>query len=80
MYDNIFNHNLFGGNVGDMMDLETFYNVVYNAINKHPSYVILSDIEKERKVKILENLIKFYENKELYERCSRLQDIKRAVS
>lgn len=76
---NLFNRKMFGNTIGDLIDRDTFYNAVYEAINQHPSYVILSDLEHDKKIKIIDDMIQFYVEREDYERCSRLQSIKNAL-
>lgn len=76
---NLFNRRMFGNTIGDLIDRDTFYNTVYDAINQHPSYVILSDLDHEKKSKIIEDMIQFYIEREDYERCARLKSIKDAI-
>ena len=56
-----------------------FYQALYEAISKHPNYVILSDLEPEKKIKVLESMIQYYETKESYEKCSVLLNIKKEI-
>lgn len=57
-----------------------FFNALYNAIMEHPAYVVLSDMPKERKDEILEDMLKHYESTEDYEKCSRLLAMKKSLT
>ena len=46
-----------------------FINTLYHAISKHPSYVILSDMDMSRKNDIIKALLSYYEKREDYEKC-----------
>ena len=46
-----------------------FFAALYQAMIEHPSYVIVSDMPQERKLDILENMLKFYEDREDFEKC-----------
>jgi hypothetical protein len=56
-----------------------FFQTLYSAISNHPSYVILSDMEYNKKAKIIDQMISFYENREDYEKCSVLLGIKKEI-
>lgn len=58
---------------------EIFLNTLYNAINMHPSYIILSDMPRERKLEIITELISYYEKREDYEKCAKMLKIKKDV-
>lgn len=58
---------------------DSSYQGLYDAICKHPSYVILSDLETDKKVKIISDMIKYYEIKESYEKCAKLLNIKKGI-
>lgn len=58
---------------------DQFYQALYEAISKHPSYVILSDLESEKKLKVLDGMIKYYEARESYEKCATLLNIKKEI-
>lgn len=60
-------------------DKEAFFQTLFSAISKHPSYVILSDMETSRKNKIIDQMIAFYEIKEDFEKCLVLMDIKKEI-
>lgn len=58
---------------------DQFYQALYNAISKNPTYVILSDLDIDKKVKIISDMIEYYESKEAYEKCAKLLDIKKGI-
>lgn len=58
---------------------DQFYQALYEAISKHPSYVVLSDLESEKKLKVLDGMIQYYEAKESYEKCATLLNIKKEI-
>lgn len=62
-----------------LINTEKFFQAVYNAIQKHPTYVILSDFESDRKLYILEQMLKHYENKEDFEKCKAIFEVKKQV-
>lgn len=62
-----------------LVNTENFFKAIYDAIQKHPTYVILSDFESDRKMFILEEMLKHYENKEDFEKCKVIFDIKKQV-
>ena len=57
----------------------TFFQVLYQAMMEHPSYIILSDMERERKVDILKQMLKHYENIEDYEKCANLIKLQKSL-
>lgn len=62
-----------------LVNTENFFKAIYDAIQKHPTYVILSDFESDRKMFILEEMLKHYENKEDFEKCKVIFEIKKQV-
>lgn len=62
-----------------LVNTENFFRAVYDAIQQHPTYVILSDFEEDRKLFILERMLKFYEEREDFEKCKVIFDIKNQV-
>jgi len=60
-------------------DEDAFYNMLYMAITKHPSYVIMSDLEIDRKETILGVMLKHFENKEEFEKCASIYNIKKQI-
>ena len=46
---------------------------------EHPAYVLLSDMPKERKFEILEDMLNYYENLEAYEKCANLIKMKESI-
>lgn len=56
-----------------------FYQGLYDAICKHPSYVILSDLETDEKIEIINSMIGYYEAREAYENCAKLVEIKKEL-
>ena len=49
-----------------------FFAMLYQAMMEHPAYIILSDMPQDRKVDILNNMLKFYEEREDFEKCINL--------
>lgn len=62
-----------------LVNTENFFKAIFDAIQKHPTYVILSDFESDRKMFILEEMLKHYENKEDFEKCKVIFEIKKQV-
>lgn len=58
---------------------DQFYQALFEAISKHPSYVVLSDLESEKKINVLDGMIQYYEAKESYEKCTTLLNIKKEI-
>jgi len=82
MHDDIFNEdgiNSMSFAMSKLTDDDHFYNIVYEAIMRHPSYVILSESNMDRKVQIITNMIIFFEQKEDYEKCYELFNIKKEL-
>lgn len=61
-------------------DENTFYNVLYMAISKHPSYVILSDVTAERKSNILNKMLTYFEIREEFEKCAYIHNINKQIN
>ncbi len=57
-----------------------FFSVLYNAMMEHPAYVLLSDMPKERKFEILEDMLNYYENLEAYEKCANLVKMRDSIN
>ena len=82
MYDDIFNGegiNSLNFAMSKLMDEDYFYNIVYEAVMSHPSYVIVANGKEERKLQIIGNMIKFFEEKEDYEKCFDLFQVKKEI-
>lgn len=62
-----------------LLNSERFFKCVFDAIQKHPTYVILSDFETDRKMFILEKMLEHYESKEDFEKCKVIFDIKKQI-
>lgn len=86
--DNIFFNNFINyGNsnwgyisiLNGLLDDESIYKVVYNAIMSRPSFVIMADSDPNKKIEILDNMIKFFESREEYEKCNELVKIKNCI-
>lgn len=58
---------------------EAFFQTLFSAICKHPSYVILSDLKTSDKNEIIDQMISFYEGREDFEKCIVLMDIKKEI-
>jgi hypothetical protein len=58
---------------------EALYAVLYKAISKHPSYVVLSDLPVDRKMNIIEEMLIHFELKEDYEKCANLLKLKKEL-
>lgn len=56
-----------------------FFQVLYQAMMEHPSYIILSDMERDRKVEILQQMLSHYENLEDYEKCANLFKLQKSL-
>lgn len=69
----------FSAVLNGLTDKETTFNIVYEAVINNPTFVILAGGDSERKIKILNKMIKHFESLEEYEKCSKLLKVKRAV-
>jgi hypothetical protein len=58
---------------------DLFFKTLYNAIVVNTAYVIVSDISDERKTQIINQMIKYYEGREDYEKCANLLKIKKEI-
>jgi hypothetical protein len=56
-----------------------FFNALFKAMTHHPTYVILSDMESSRKNIILSAMLKYFEDREDYEKCAAVCDIKKQI-
>jgi hypothetical protein len=82
MHDDIFNSegiNSLNFAMSKLMDEDYFYNIVYEAVMSYPSYVVVSSGKEERKLQIIGNMITFFEEKEDYEKCYDLLQIKKEI-
>lgn len=61
-------------------DEDIFFNTLYKAITNHPQYVITSDLEDDQKEDILSTMLKYFENKEEFEKCASLFNIKKQIN
>ena len=57
-----------------------FFAALYQAMMEHPTYVILSDMPKERKTEILTNMLSYYEEKAASEKCAKLLEMQQQVN
>lgn len=69
----------FSAVLNGLVDENVTFNIVYEAIVGNPTYVILSESTKERKLKILNKMIKHFESLEEYEKCANLIRIKKEI-
>jgi hypothetical protein len=60
-------------------DADMFFNALYMAITNHPTYVIQSDLEDDRKNTILGAMLKHFEDKEEFEKCAAINKIKKQI-
>lgn len=60
-------------------DRGQFFNLLYHAMIEHPVYVILSDMPVERKYELLNQMMRYYESHEDYEKCAKLLKIQKEV-
>ena len=58
---------------------EAFFHALFLAMSKHPSYVILADMEIKRKAEILNKMIVHFEQKEDFEKCLVIFNIKKEL-
>jgi hypothetical protein len=50
-------------------DTEAFYNVVFNSLFRFPDEAIRDPAPKESKIKALDSVLQFFEEREEYEKC-----------
>jgi|TARA_B110000908_G_C10194310_1_gene422106 hypothetical protein len=62
-----------------MLNSEAFFRAVFDAMQNHPTYVILSDFETDRKIFIMNEMLKHYENREDFEKCKVIFEIKKQI-
>jgi hypothetical protein len=58
----------------------TFFTALYQAMMEHPAYVILSDMPADRKIELLGNMLKHYEDREDFEKCAKLYEMQQQVN
>ena len=58
----------------------TFFTALYQAMMEHPAYVILSDMPADRKIELLGNMLKYYEDREDIEKCAKLYEMQQQVN
>lgn len=59
-----------------LLNSEAFFRAVFDAMQNHPTYVVLSDFESDRKLFIMEEMLKHYEAREDFEKCKVIYEIK----
>ena len=57
-----------------------FFAALYQAMMEHPAYVILSDMPTDRKNELLSNMLKFYEEREDFEKCAKLYEMQQQLN
>jgi hypothetical protein len=62
-----------------LLNSEAFFRAVFDAMQNHPTYVILSDFESDRKIFIMEEMLKHYEAREDFEKCKVIYEIKKQI-
>lgn len=60
-------------------DKDMFFSTLYMAITNHPTYVIMSDMETDRKGVILGAMLEYFETKEEFEKCAVIYNIKKQI-
>lgn len=60
-------------------DKDMFFNALYMAMTNHPTYVITADLEHDRKDIILSAMLLYFEDKEEFEKCASICDIKKQI-
>lgn len=58
----------------------TFFTALYQAMMEHPAYVILSDMPADRKIELLGNMLKHYEDREDFEKCAKLYEMQQQLN
>lgn len=69
----------FSAIINGLIDADTTFNIVYEAVINNPTFVILSEADPEHKVKVISKMISHFESKEDYEKCAELLRIKKAI-
>mgnify|MGYP000234473391 FL=1 len=59
---------------------DMFFNALYMAMTHHPTYVIAADLEDDKKDVILSAMLKYFENKEEFEKCASIYTIKKQIN
>jgi len=59
---------------------DAFFEALYRAMTNHPTYVITSDLENDRKKTILDIMLKHFETKEEFEKCASIFNIKNKLN
>jgi citrate lyase beta subunit len=62
-----------------LLNSEAFFRAVFDAMQNHPTYVILSDFESDRKIYIMDQMLEHYEKKEDFEKCKVIFEIKKQI-
>lgn len=62
-----------------LLNSDAFFRAVFDAMQNHPTYVILSDFESDRKIFIMDQMLKHYEEKEDFEKCKVIFEIKKQI-
>ena len=62
-----------------LLNSEAFFRAVFDAMQNHPTYVILSDFESDRKIYIMDQMLEHYEKKEDLEKCKVIFEIKKQI-
>ena len=60
-------------------DKDQFFSALYMAITSHPTYVIMSDMDHDRKNVILAAMLDYFESKEEFEKCATIYKIKKEI-
>lgn len=60
-------------------DKDQFFSALYMAITNHPTYVIMSDMDHDRKNVILAAMLDYFESKEEFEKCATIYKIKKEI-
>jgi len=78
---NTSNNSLFHASIASLIytHRDQFYEALYQAIHKNTSYVVLSELEQDKKINIINGIIEYYEAKEAYEKCAELIDVKNKI-
>ncbi len=69
----------FSAVLNGLTDKETTFRIVYEAVINNPTYVIFSECDKERKIKILDKMIRHFESLEEYEKCYNILNVKKSI-
>jgi hypothetical protein len=56
-------------------DIEAFYNVVFNSLFRFPGEAVADPAPKESKLKALDSVLVFFEEREEYEKCGFIKDL-----